>query len=822
MQRLLDLTAAAVRGHPGRVLGGLTAVTLVMGVFATQLEAEADIAEFAPRDVEAAVALEELREMGAVGRGAVVLVDAGPSGDVTGVEGIRLAERLQEELATNRRVADELAPDSPVAPAISSYATPVLVALGTLDARAAELDDEELERIAALAYEEGLVDEVRPLFSDDVDAGAVASRAGLLNVELSSDLDRQEAVEVEVAIRDVVQDAVVETDPEGLEVLVYSEGILSADLDDALLREVPQLVGLALLVIIVVLGAAFRRPGDVVLALVALTVTLVWMAGSIALLGPGVLGVTGPFSQIAIAVPVMLIGLGVDYAIHLTGRYREELLSGRSPADAAALPVRTVGRALVLVTLTTMVGFLANIASPLPPIIDFAVFMAVGIACACVVVGLLVPSARCVIDRRRETADGSEVPVAGSPGPLVRAMAASAAVAARRPRLVLAVVAVVTLVGALGGTRLDTTLDQDEFIPDDSEVAMVFERMEDLFGGELRERTLIRVEADLTDPDVANAMLQVGERLGGVEDVVMTQDGAAVTSPAHLVVSLEVAERAAGDAGSDLEGIRDELASAGWTGEEFDQGADMDEVWELVDRAAPGRLDDLSAVDRMSAAISIRTLAGDDVSQLLDDLEVATAPLVELGGVTVTGTQVVIAETLDALVGAQLEKILFSAGAALVVLVAYFWFIGRRPGLGAITMLPTLVAVPTVLGGMWVVGLSFNALTATVAAVAIGFGVDYGIHISNRFVEERDRHPDPASSLRETVTHTGTALVASATTTAGAFGVLFVFSDLAPLQQFGAVTAMMLVLALAATLLAQSSALTLWDRWRRRRDDGSS
>lgn len=820
MQRLLDLIAAAVRTHPGRVVAGVLALTVVMGALATQLEIEADIAEFAPRGVGSAVALDELREMGALGRGAVVIVDAGTSGDVTAPDGIRLAERIHEALATSDRVAADLAPDSLVAPAISSYATPVIVALETLGARAAELTDEDLEEIAAVAYEEGLVDDLRPLFSDDIDTGALSSRAGLVNVELSSALDRQEAIDAELAVRDIVRERVAEADHGEFEVLVYSEGILSADLDDALLREVPLLVVLSLLVIVVVLSAAFRRPGDVVLALVALGVTLVWMAGSIALLGPRFLGVTGKFTQIAIAVPVMLVGLGVDYAIHLTGRYREELRCGRSPADAAAVPVRTVGRALVLVTITTMVGFLANIVSPIPPIVDFAVFMAVGIVCACVAVGLLVPSARCLIDRRRGEAGGSEVPIAGSPGPLSRAMAASAAVAARRPVPVLALVGIVTLAGVFAGTRLDTTFNQDEFIPDDTEVATVLDRMDDLFGGEVRERTLVLVEADLADPDVANAVLRVGERLGGVDDVVTTEDGAAVRSPAHLVASLEAAKGLAERVEGDLDEVLDALAAAGWTGEAFGPDADMEQVWQLVDQAVPGRLDELSADDRGSFAISVRTLAGEDVSPLLDEVGVAVAPLAELGEVTVTGLQVVIAETLDALVDAQLQKILFSAGAAMAVLVAYFWFVGRRPGLGAVTMLPTLVAVPAVLGGMWVVGLSFNALTATVAAVAIGFGVDYGIHISNRFLEERDRHPDAASSLRETVTHTGTALVASATTTAGAFGVLFVFSDLAPLQQFGAVTAMTMVLALLATLFAQSSALTLWDRWHRRREGG--
>jgi uncharacterized protein len=817
MQRLLDQAAGAVRSRPAVVLIGLAVLTVVMIGLATRLEAQADIAEFAPDDIPTARAMNTVREMGATGRSVVVIVDAGEGGDVTEPEGIRLAERIVEAVEADDDIRPHLARDSFAFPRIASYATPPLVLLDAIDARAGDLDDDMLTEAVARSYEEGLVEELRALFSEEVDPIDVSSRAGLVNVNLSAELDRSEAREIGLAVRDAVR----AVDVDSHQVVVYSPEILSADLDDQLLEELPLLVGLSLLVIVVVLGAAFRRVGDVLLTLVALAGTLTWMAGSMALLGPRFLGITGEFSQIAIAVPVMLVGLGVDYAIHLTGRYREELRQGRHPADAASLPLRTVGRALILVTVTTMVGFLANVISPLPPIADFAVFMAVGIGCACVVVGLFVPAARSLIDRRMtvERSDG-DVPIAGSVGRLPRLMAAAAGLAARRPAPVLAVVAALTLIGAFAGSRLDTTFSQDEFIPGDTEIAAVVDRMEELFGGEVQERTFLLVEADLDDPTVANAMLDTGRRLEAVEEVVVTGEGAAVRSPAHLVPTVTAtAEFNAIDERDGAEAdLAEEFERAGWTGERFRQDADMERIWSLVESAAPGQMDNLAADGRNAAVVSVQTRAGDRVDSLVDEMDEAAAPLRSVGGVTVTGMQVVIADTLDALVDAQLQKILFSALAALIVLVVYFWAAHRRPGLGALTMIPTLVAVPMVLGGMWAAGLAFNALTATVAAVAIGFGVDYGIHVSNRFIEERERQSDSAEALTATVTHTGTALVASAVTTAGAFTVLLVFSDLLPLRQFGAVTAMTMVLALLATLFAQTSTLALWDRWHRMRE----
>ncbi len=83
---------------------------------------------------------------------------------------------------------------------------------------------------------------------------------------------------------------------------------------------------------------------------------------------------------------------------------------------------------------------------------------------------------------------------------------------------------------------------------------------------------------------------------------------------------------------------------------------------------------------------------------------------------------------------------------------------------------------------MYLLGLSFNVLTSTVAARAIGIGVPYGIHITHRFTEDRELATSTEEAMRSTIMYTGGALAASAATTAVGFGVL-VFSELIPIQE---------------------------------------
>jgi uncharacterized membrane protein YdfJ with MMPL/SSD domain len=96
-----------------------------------------------------------------------------------------------------------------------------------------------------------------------------------------------------------------------------------------------------------------------------------------------------------------------------------------------------------------------------------------------------------------------------------------------------------------------------------------------------------------------------------------------------------------------------------------------------------------------------------------------------------------------------------------------------------------------------------------IASLAIGIGVPFGIHVTNRFLEDRRRYPDLLVAIRQTVTHTGGAMAGSALTTAVGFGVL-VLSALEPIRQFGLIVAITIVYSFLAAIVIQPSFLRLW------------
>lgn len=620
------------------------------------------------------------------------------------------------------------------------------------------------------------------LFSTDFDptnSASPSARGALMVVSLDPTLGETDSLDAAMAVSDVVAGLDAEAAETGVDLVVFNNEILAVSMQEATEAELPRLLGFSLILIVGIMWLLFRRLSDVLIGLGGLLATLVWMNGFAVILGPSVLGWLGPFTQISTIIPVLLVGLGVDYAIHLTSRYREEQRHGLPPQFAGPMAVRTVGGALALATLTTMVGFLTNVVSPLPPVSDFGIFTAIGIASAFVVMTTAVPSARVLLDKRADrrraappdadtdhssngsgpqTADaqkaGTSPPSQPSGSALSRAMAKTSFLAERVPVATLVVATVITLAAGVGATRLETSFNQDDFVPPDSFAGVTIDLINDVFGGDLTETTYVVIDGAVDTPEVTTAIDAAVTNLAGIPDVRTSADGAVVTA---------------------LE-------------------------------PPPGL-----SIDGSGVALEVSTTAGPDRAEALaDNLLEAMAPVGATGAtVAVTSEPLVVLDTLAALTESQVRSIAITLGAAVLLLSLYFGIVERRSTLGLITMVPSLAVVLWILGTMWVLGLTINVLTAMIASLAIGIGVPFGIHVTNRFLEDRRRYGDTLVAIHQTVVHTGGAIAGSAATTAGGFGVLY-FSSVLPIKQFGAIVAITIVYSLVAAVLVQPSCLLLW------------
>ena len=133
----------------------------------------------------------------------------------------------------------------------------------------------------------------------------------------------------------------------------------------------------------------FRQPMLSFIAIVPIVLVLIWIIGTMALLGI-------PYTLVTATITALSIGIGVDYTIHIIHRYREEYTRIRAPEMAAVYTLRTTGSALLGSALTTGIGIGMLILSPVPALQQFGITAVVAIAYSLVISALLVPPAMAV------------------------------------------------------------------------------------------------------------------------------------------------------------------------------------------------------------------------------------------------------------------------------------------------------------------------------------------------------------------------------------------------------------------------------------------
>ena len=89
--------------------------------------------------------------------------------------------------------------------------------------------------------------------------------------------------------------------------------LMSHDINKSTIGELVMLVSAAVAIVVLLLALAFRSVRGVAFRLVGLSAALVWTYGGMALSGM-------KFSILEVAVAPVVLGLGIDYSIHLQRR----------------------------------------------------------------------------------------------------------------------------------------------------------------------------------------------------------------------------------------------------------------------------------------------------------------------------------------------------------------------------------------------------------------------------------------------------------------------------------------------------------------------
>lgn len=593
------------------------------------------------------------------------------------------------------------------------------------------------------------------------------------------------------------------------DITVFGSGILSAEFANVILDSLLIVVPAAALLILVFLVFSYRDPFDLLLGVVSLLMAIVWTFGFM-----GVAGI--PFSQMLIAVPPLLLAVGIDFGIHAVNRYREERTEGHGVVESMEIATDQLLVAFFIVTGTTVLGFLANLTSSLGPIRDFGVVAAIGITFTVLIFGIFLPAAKVYVDLWRERngiRQFGNQPLGGEGSLTGRFLGYPVLIARKAPYVFLIVMILSTTVVAGYGTGVSTSFNQEDFLPPEDTPAWL---------------------DDLPEP-FAPHEYQVTGTLNYLEDNFNSVGGSSVTmyvrGPLRQDYALESVRHAAYDPPSsfiteddsryaDTQSIVGVIDTYADQNAEFgalvarndidDDGVPDDNLAVVYDRLLDSPYHDQARqyISRDQRATKVVYSAESSATQAE---VVADAEVVEDRyrlTATATGQAVVFEYITDSILTSALTSLAVALLLTALFLLFCYWLFERRPTLGLVNLFPIVLTVAFIAAAMRYFDIPLNALTATILSISIGLGVDYSAHIVHRFGDEY-RERDLYDAIEVAVRGTGGSLTGSMLTTVTGIGVL-VLAITPILGQFGAVTGLSILLSYLMSVIVTPSAMAVW------------
>ncbi|SDK14939.1 hypothetical protein SAMN05216226_12510 [Halovenus aranensis] len=539
--------------------------------------------------------------------------------------------------------------------------------------------------------------------------------------------------------------------------------------------------GVIFAVVFLVMRGRLTRSFRVFLPVGTALLALVYMVGAM-----GVLGYQ--FNAIMLGVMPIALGLGIDYGLQVQTRYVEERRNGHEPVAAAGITARTTGRVLFLAMGTTVVGLGALLASPVPPVRQFGVTASVSVVAAMVLSLTFLLSVLVWLDDGEATGNDSSgdpgstgyasAEDADASGVIETAAGVLATAITARPLLVVLIVVAGVAGGATAYPQVDTTQEMLDYWPDIQEKEDI-EELQAVADSPKVMYTIVETEA----PYSAETLGDVATFQSRMTD---HPDVNAAMSPA---VALEMSH--GGEIPDDADTIRATL-----------EEAETDSLLPLTERA--------SHPDRLLVTFYLDEVEGEQTRALIEDTETTAAKTLPEGTrAAVTGKPVLNRNVIEN-VTEGLSTMTFLSFSLAVVFLALALRSVRQSLLLVLSVAGS--AVLLVAGGMTLFGVPWNPLTVATASIVLGVGVDYGLHVHQRFREERTVHgADPATAIHTAMATLSRPVLGSGLTTMLGFGVLTV-SGFPVLSNFGKAILMAMGFALIMTFTLLPAVSTLYAR----------
>jgi len=578
--------------------------------------------------------------------------------------------------------------------------------------------------------------------------------------------------------------------PPGVKVELSGSPAFQQQMSAGLTSNMGVLIGGALVLMIITMGILFsyvrHRFMPVLLVAIGLVTSL------------GLMGIAGINLNMAVigAFPV-LIGLGIDYAIQFHARFDEEARKGPLN-DAVFVTVTRTGPAVMYAMLATSMGFLAMMVSTVPMIRSFGVVSIIGINTCFWVSCIGMPTIALLVNYqpKRQTgqcyAVGTDACDTIIDTPKNRAkngkkssfsygqfLTDTSVKIAKNPIPILLVAGLIALIGFQIDTTIPVSSDENAFVPSDMPAKINIDKVTRVIGATSTADLLVQ-GSRVTDLDTVIW-------IKGFQDYELSHH-TEMTGATSIVTYIHQYNG----------GVMPETQ------------AQLDTVLEKIPEVTRKSVlsDPMSGIIRFSTikvSMGQQNTLKEQVKKDIAFLEPPVGISVEPAGNF---------ELMTSLLGAMSDSKDTMTLLGFIFVFVFLILVYRH--IHAISpIIPIIFVVGWNAVMMYILGLTYNPLTATLGSMTIGVAAEYTILVMERYAEEEKRLHDPIAAIQESVQKIGTAITVSGLATFFGFSALCL-ATFPIISNFGISTLIAVAFSLMGAIFIMPAVLSLMgslDEW---------
>jgi hydrophobe/amphiphile efflux-3 (HAE3) family protein len=469
----------------------------------------------------------------------------------------------------------------------------------------------------------------------------------------------------------------------------------------------------------------------------------------------GLMGIAGINLNMAViaALPV-LIGLGIDYAIQFHARFDEEVRKG-SLEDAVFMTVTRTGPAVMYAMLATSMGFLAMYVSTVPMIRSFGVVSIIGINTCFWVSCIGMPTIALLLNYQPKPQTGQCYAVGTDACDTIidnpknrtkngkksgfsygQFLTDTSVKIAKNPVPVLLVAGLIALIGFQIDATIPVSSDENAFVPSDMPAKIMMDKVTRVIGATSTADLLVQ-GSRVTD---LGTVIWIKE----FQDYELTHHTEVTGATSIVTYILQYNGGVMPETQAQLDSVLTKIP------EDTRKTVLSDPMCGII-RFSTGKIS-------ITQENTLKELVKKDIEFLEPPVGISVEP---------AGNFEVMTTLLKAMSDSKDTMTILG-----FIFVFVFLILVYRHLHAVSPIIPIIFVVGWNAVMMYILGLTYNPLTATLGSMTIGVAAEYTILVMERYAEEEERLHDPIAAIQESVQKIGTAITVSGLATFFGFSAL--------------------------------------------------